>query len=255
MDKGPKNIGIICKYFYLQMLNDEIVKSGIVSKYSSILKEKHNVSFKQSYLPFIYWIPKFHKYPVDFRFITSGKNTVINTLSKFIGICLKHLLDVGHHCKLVHKFDGIKDYYIIDNNKEVIQFMKESNRLNNHDKNIQTYDFKTLYTKIPLNKLKRNIQTFISTLFEYKKRKYINISSESAQFSDKVSTHGSFTELEIIHQIDFTIDNCFISYNHLVFKQTIGIPTATNCASHLANIFLHIYEKTFIHTWSQTPWY
>ena len=89
-------------------------------------------------------------------------------------------------------------------------------------------------------------ETFISTLFEYKKRKYINISSKSAQFSDKVSKHGSFTELEIIHQIDFTIDNCFISYNHLVFKQTIGIPMGTNCASHLANIFLHIYEKTFI---------
>ena len=66
------------------------------------------------------------------------------------------------------------------------------------------------------------------------------------QFSDKVSKHGSFTESEIIHQIDFTIDNCFISYNHLVFKQTIGIPMGTNCASHLANIFLHIYEKTFI---------
>ena len=146
LDKAPKNIGIICKYFYLQMLNDEIIKSGdftqsnytvpdIVSKYSSILKEKHNISFKQSNLPFLYWISKFHKYPVDFRFITSGKNTVINTLSKFIGICLKHLLDVeGHHSKLLHKFDGIKDYYIIDNNKEVIQFMKESNSLNNYDK-------------------------------------------------------------------------------------------------------------------------
>ena len=172
------------------MLNDEIVKSGnftqsnytvpdIVSKYSSILKEKHNISFKQSNLPFIYWIPKFHKYPVDFRFITSGKNTVINTLSKFIDICIKHFLDVeGHHCKLVHKFDGIKDYYIIDNNKEVIQFMKESNCLNNYDKNIKTYDFKTLYTKIPHNKLKTNIKTFISMLFGYKKRKYINISSK-----------------------------------------------------------------------------
>ena len=130
MDRAPKNIRIICKYFYLQTLNDEIVKSGnftqsnytvpdIVSKYSSILKEKHNISFKQPNLTFIYWIPKFHKYPVDFRFITSGKNTVINTLSKFIGICLKHLLDVGHHCKLVHKFDGIKDYFIIDNNERI----------------------------------------------------------------------------------------------------------------------------------------
>ena len=58
--------------------------------------------------------------------------------------------------------------------------MKESNRLNNYDKIINTYDFKTSYTKIPQYKLKRNIKTFISTLFGYKKRKYINISSKSA---------------------------------------------------------------------------
>ena len=80
-------------------------------------------------------------------------------------------------------------------------------------------------------------------MFGYKKRKDIN----TAQFSDQVSIFGSFMELYIINHIEFIIDNCFISYNHLVFKQTIGIPMGTNCASHLANIFLHIYETLFIH--------
>ena len=52
VDKAPKNDGIICKSFYLQVLDNEIMKSGnfilsdftvhgIVSNYSSILKEKH----------------------------------------------------------------------------------------------------------------------------------------------------------------------------------------------------------------------
>ena len=47
-DSAPNNFGIICKSFYLQVLNNEIMKSGnfilsdftvhaIVSKYSSIL--------------------------------------------------------------------------------------------------------------------------------------------------------------------------------------------------------------------------
>ena len=110
VDKAPKNVGNICKSFYLQVLNNEIMKSGnfilsdftvhdIVSKYSPILKEIHNNSFKHSNLPFILWIPKFHKYPVDFRFITSGKYMVINTFSKFIGICLNQLLEVEkNHC-------------------------------------------------------------------------------------------------------------------------------------------------------------
>lgn len=30
------------------------------------------------------------------------------------------------------------------------------------------------------------------------------------------------------------------------FQQVIGIPTGTNCASDLANIFLHIFEKLFV---------
>ena len=84
-------------------------------------------------------------------------------------------------------------------------------------------------TKIPHKKLKENIKTFISTMFGYKKRKYINISDKSAQFSDKVYIYGSFRELEIINHIEFIIDNCFISYNLVVFKQAIGIPMGTNC--------------------------
>ena len=106
VDKAPKNVGIICKSFHLLVLNNEIMRSGNfilsnitvhdkVSKYSSILKEKHNNSFKHSNLPYIYWIPKFHKYSVDFSFITSGKYMVINTFSKFIGICLEHLLEAN----------------------------------------------------------------------------------------------------------------------------------------------------------------
>ena len=42
------------------------------------------------------------------------------------------------------------------------------------------------------------------------------------------------------------IDNAYIIYNNHLYKQVIGIPMGTNCAPHLANIFLHIYEKQYI---------
>ena len=35
VDKAPKNVGIICKSFYLQVLNNEIMKSGVFAKLSS----------------------------------------------------------------------------------------------------------------------------------------------------------------------------------------------------------------------------
>ena len=32
----------------------------------------------------------------------------------------------------------------------------------------------------------------------------------------------------------------------MIFRQIIGIPMGTNCAPHLANIFLHIYEYEYL---------
>ena len=81
------------------------------------------------------WIPKFHKTPIEFRFITSGQNTVINELSKVAGIVLKAMLKLEKtNCKFIHKFDVIKNYYIIEDNKDVIRFMVESNLLNQNEK-------------------------------------------------------------------------------------------------------------------------
>ena len=36
-----------------------------------------------SNLPFGYWIPKFHKVPTGFRFITARRNTYINGVYKY----------------------------------------------------------------------------------------------------------------------------------------------------------------------------
>ena len=89
VDKAAKNIGIICKAFYIQILKKEIMESGnfkeasvdvdyIINKYSSFVKRYNYKTPNNKDLPFVYWIPKFHKTPIDFRFITSGRNTVIN---------------------------------------------------------------------------------------------------------------------------------------------------------------------------------
>ena len=52
-------------------------------------------------------------------------------------------------CNFNHKYDDIKNDYITESNKEVIDFMVASNLFNDAYKYINTFDFKTLYTKIP----------------------------------------------------------------------------------------------------------
>ena len=219
----------MCKLFYLQVMKEEILSSdnfihsdktvkNIVGDYSSLIEEKYNNLSEHPSLPIVYWIPKFHKTPTEFRFITSGRHTVINTLSKKIAIGFQSMLKLEKtQCKFNHKFDGIKSYYIIDSNKEVIDFMIVSNLLNHGNKYIKTFDFKTLYTKIPHNKLKENLQIFISSVFSSKKKLYINIGYKNAQFSDKPNKY-CFNENNFINHISYLIDNCYISFFLFLFK-------------------------------------
>ena len=258
VDKAAKNVGIICKEFYLKVLKNELKDFGnfneaiftvdeILKNYALILKKCNYKIPNNKSLPFVYWIPKFHKTPTDFRFITSGRNTILNELSKIAGTGLKNMLKLEKtNCTFIHKFDGIRNYYVIDDNKDVINFMVESNLLNDNNKYLKTFDFKTLYSKIPHGKLKENIKKFISSVFAFKNRKYLNISYKSAQFADKSSKSGSFAEQEFIDLLIFIIDNCFISNGSGIERQIVGIPTGTNCASDIANIFLHVFEKNFV---------
>ena len=258
VDKASNNIGIICKWFYLYILSKEITESDnftpsnitvneITDNYNTILKRvgggDQQVFTKK--LPFIYWIPKFHKVPIGFRYITSGKHTIINGLSKILSVCLKSLLNAAKmHSNKVHKFDNVRDYIITDSNINILQFMSASNLTNSY-KDVKTFDFQTLYTKIPQDKLKDNLQQFINYVFLSKECKFVNVRNKYAVFSDTKSKTCSFTKEELITCLNYSIDNAFISFCNQTYRQSIGIPMGSNDASHLANIFLHIYERTF----------
>ena len=77
VDKASKNIGIICK-----KIRDykEITESGyfepsnttineITSNYNGILQNLGDQQVYNPNLPFLYWIPKFHKVSTGFRYI------------------------------------------------------------------------------------------------------------------------------------------------------------------------------------------
>ena len=116
--------------------------------------------------------------------------------------------------------------------------------INYHNaKFIKTFDFKTLYTDIPQQDLINNVTKFITSIFNIKQNKYLNIYKKYASFSDKPNKFGSFELHDFVTQVIYLISNAYIQANDEIKKLIIGIPTGTNCASDLANIFLHIYEK------------
>ena len=150
--------------------------------------------------------------------------------------------------RYLNKFKKYNDYFIIDNHDEVLNFMNNSNVNGKDGKSVRTFDFKTLYTKIPHAELKENVATFVRRVFGHKKKRYIIISEQSAYFSNKRSNkHVSLTIAEFLTLVDYIVDNSYVLYKNNVYRQIIGIPMGTNCAPDLANIYLHVYEYAFIH--------
>ena len=260
IDKASNNVGIICKHYYIKVLYDELSSSWnfeivqenkdniLNSCKATMLRGKLDIKDDCVKLPKLYWTPKMHKNPRSKRFITAGRNTITSSLSEVVGICLNTLLKADkNRSKYTYKFKDYHDYFLIDNRDDVIKFMKDSNAININSKSVRTYDFKTLYTSIPHNKLKDVVSKFIKRVFNTKGKRFIINIGTSCYLSNGKSKKGTtFTINELITHVFYIIDNSYIEFNNIIYRQIIGIPMGTSCAPFLANIFLHQYEFEFI---------
>ena len=113
--------------------------------------------------------------------------------------------------------------------------------------NIKSFDFFTLYTTIPHQKLKSRLASLIRNSFLHKnvnrRYKYLVLGREGPYFVKEHSDSKSkYTEEDIIKVLEFLVDNIFVVFAGKVFQQIIGIPMGTNCAPLLADLFLYSYE-------------
>ena len=258
VDKAASNVSFICKAYYVEILNHEVTGSGtfirsnsspsqVISdiKHSKYVKNNNNDS-----LPTLYATTKMHKNPPGFRFITAGRDTILQSLSRNVGKCLNKLIQVSKTFAQYRIKEIDNCVFIIDNRDIVLSFLCSENYQNPGKKQLSTWDFSTLYTKIPHRQLKSNVQYFIRKVFSFMDKEYIN----SSQFSKKAyfSKNGRnkndccFNMHQLIEAVFFIIDNSYICFQNHVFRQIIGIPMGTNCAPHLANIYLHIYEYKYL---------
>ena len=130
----------------------------------------------------------------------------------------------------------------------VTNFIKKRNMNNElNNKNVKTFDFETLYTSIPQDKLKKEISELLKKFFILKKKKFISVAGKHAYLALKRSKTGfSVSFNQLIDCINFLIDNSYVTYRNKLYRQSLGIPMGTNCAPYLANLFLHCYETKFV---------
>ena len=151
------------------------------------------------------------------------------------------------YCATAYSRSGINQ--ILKNSKELLKHLKSPTF--NHVTNIKSFDFATLYTTIPHQKLKDRLTSIIRNAFIFKngnrRYKYLVLGLEETCFVKEHSdSKNKYSEDDIITMLEFLVDNIFVVFGGKVFQQTVGIPMGTNCAPLLADIFLYSYEADFI---------
>ena len=104
-------------------------------------------------LPPLHWTPKMHKNPTGARFIIGSKKSSLKPIGKAITKILKVIFNNKKlYFKKVGFYSGLKYFWCVDNHQEIVQNLERISTQNNA-RSVSTYDFSTLYTKIPHDKL------------------------------------------------------------------------------------------------------
>ena len=184
IDKAANNVAFVCKRYYAEVLFKEMGFSGTPNSTYTIynnkniqnfikVKEKEiktkfkkSISSEMKKLPTAYWTPKMHKTPVGARFIIASKECVTKELSKDIASIFRlFMLQVRKYHEKSQYFSGVKSFWVIDNNIDVIHSLKSLSK-KNRAKQVSTFDFSTLYTKIPHKKLLEVLTDIIEFCFK-----------------------------------------------------------------------------------------
>ena len=123
--------------------------------------------------------------------------------------------------------------WILKNSKELLKHLQSPNF--NHITNITSFDFSTLYTTIPHQKLKSRLATIIRNSFIHQngncRYTFLVLGREGPYFVKEHSDlKNKYTEDDIINMLEFLVDNSIVVFGGKVFQQIVGITMGTNFA-------------------------
>ena len=117
---------------------------------------------------------------------------------------------------------------------------------------ISTFDFSTLYTKLPHSDLIRVLNDLIDLVFngggktDSGNRKYLTVNGTSCYFTRHKHGNDSYTKNQIKMLVKHLILETYFQIGDMLFRQCIGIPMGIDSAPFWANLYLHFYESEYI---------
>ena len=120
-------------------------------------------------------------------------------------------------------FTGVNTFWVVQNNKPVIDAM---NGLNKRKKatSVSTFDFSTLYTKLPHNKLLMVLNSLINFCFDGGESKYITVNNNGARWVKNIKDNViCLNKQRIEYTVSYLHFNCYFTVGLKFFYLIIGI--------------------------------
>jgi hypothetical protein len=142
-----------------------------------MVKVKIQVGKELLHLVHMYGTAKIHKTPPCFRYIASSRQCTTKPLSQMLTKCLKQIQAVHKKAgEREYRRTGVKSYWIVETTDDVLAQVQRVNDTHSAE-DLSSYDFKTLYTKIPHDSLKQEMRRIIEEAYKVRKRKFLVVSN------------------------------------------------------------------------------
>ena len=133
----------------------------------------------------VYWIPKLHKNLYKQRYIAGSAKCSTKPLSQILTRILTAVKEgLQKYCDTAYARSGVNQMWILKNSKELLENLKVQSL---HSVNsIKSFEFSTLYTTIPHDKLKSKLKEIFNQCFFHKngnrRFKYVVIGYKDTYF-------------------------------------------------------------------------
>ena len=158
-----------------------------------------------------------HKNPYKHIFIAGSSKCSTKPLSILLTKLLTHIKQgLQKYCETAYSRSGINQMWILKNSEELLEHLISPTF--NHITSIKSFDFSTLYTTIPHQRLKDRLTSIIRNDFFFRngnrRYKYLVLGHEETYFVKEHSdSKNKYSEDDTIKMLEFlVIDNIFVVF-------------------------------------------
>ena len=198
------------------------------------VKLGNKLSDENKYIPLLYWTSKQHKTPYKFRFIAGASHCTNKTIFIEVALALKCIkIQFKNYCKVIYKRRGLNYFWSIDNSVEFLEKLSGVKRADS----IETFDFSTLYTNLPLDNIYDSLERLIIKMFHNSGSSILLVNPQRGKafwpMDIKYKGYKEYTIDKLLDALKFILQNTYVQFAGNFFKQIQGIPMGGNASPFL----------------------